>query len=292
MPIPGLHLLGDSHAPQAPQQGSGASNESKSKGPKPRTSKGNKDLKPWQVRAQAKTQRKAVLPPDEKVYPSASSGGIPEPSAAYLQQSLCDPTRLPAPRRILVVMDLNGTLLHRPQKTRPSHFVARPHAANFLKYCLSTFHVAIWSSARPENVGKMVAKLLTPDQVKQCLVIWARDRFGLSHEDYNSKVQVYKRLDTVWQDERVATAHPDAANGGKWDQSNTVLVDDSLEKGRSEPFNILALPEFSGLANEKAEVLPQVHDYLNELSWQADISSYMRATRFALDAKYKLPSQR
>lgn len=225
-----------------------------------------------------------------RTVPSAASGGVPDPKQEYLLHALAPPSTLAAPRRILIVMDLNGTLLYRPQRHRPFHFVARPHADRFLRYCLDTFHLAIWSSARPENVNKMVSRLLTPEECERCLLIWARDQFGLSAEDYDTRVQCYKRLSLVWNDPRVAAAHPDAANGGRWDQSNTVLVDDSLEKGRTEPFNILALPEFSGLANETAEVLPQVHDYLNALSWQADVSRYMRQNPFKLDPKYSLPA--
>jgi hypothetical protein len=137
----------------------------------------------------------------------------------------------------------------------------------------------------------MVEKLLTLEQREQCLVIWGRNSFGLSEADYMTKVQVYKRLTTIWTNPRVMAAHPRASKGGLWDQTNTILVDDSFEKGRSEPFNILTLPEFSGLAREIPNVLPQVHDYLNELSYQADISRFVRRSPFQLDPKYVLPEE-
>lgn len=228
-------------------------------------------------------------PPKPRQPPSLSSGGIPSPSTHYLTQSLAPPTLLPQPRRILVILDLNGTLLHRPSPRRPSHFVERPHARSFLKYCLDTFHLAIWSSARPQNVNNMVAQLLTPDECARCVVVWARDRLGLSGDDYDARVQVYKRLSSLWDDPRVRASHPDAAAGSCWDQSNTVLVDDSREKGRSEPYNILPVPEFSGLQAESPHVLPQVHDYLNALCFQADVSRYMRENPFRLDSGYTLP---
>ncbi|KAM0343296.1 hypothetical protein ACHAPU_008746 [Fusarium lateritium] len=221
--------------------------------------------------------------------PSKASGGVPNPTAQYLAQAKLDPERLAKPRRVLIVMDLNGTLLHRPNKRRPFHFTERPHATTFLSYLLETFHVAIWSSARPENVNKMVEQLLTPEQVGQCLVVWGRDSFGLSGEDYNSKVQVYKRLTTIWTNPRVMAAHPQAHKGGLWDQTNTILVDDSFEKGRSEPFNMLTLPEFTGLPKETPNVLPQVHDYINELAHQADISRFVRQSPFKPDPDYILP---
>ncbi|KAL7931237.1 HAD-like domain-containing protein [Trichoderma chlorosporum] len=229
------------------------------------------------------------LPRDERVAPSKASGGIPNPTPLYIAQALAPPSSLRQPRRILVVVDLNGTLLYRPNKRNPFNFIQRPHAREFLDYCVDTFHVAIWSSARPENVDKMVSQLLSPQQRARCLVVWGRDRFGLSPADYSARVQCYKRLSSIWDDPRVAAAHPAAARGQRWDQTNTVLVDDSAEKGRSEPYNILQLPEFEGLANEPANVLPQVHDYLNALCYQANISSYMRERPFRIDSNYRLP---
>ncbi len=227
--------------------------------------------------------------------PSAESGGVPDPSPLYLARSLGPSAVLPEPRRILVVMDLNGTLLFRPSKKRPFDFVERPHAREFMSYCLNTFVVAIWSSARPTNVNKMVARLLSPKQRSKCVITWARDQFGLSEEDYDMRIQCYKRLTRIWSDEQVMASHPDSASGMRWDQTNTILVDDSIEKGRSEPHNILQIPEFSGVQNEPAHVLPQVHDYLNQLSYQADISRFVRQTPFKLNPHYTLavagPSQ-
>lgn len=238
--------------------------------------------------------------PKARQKPSPQSGGIPDPSEAYLAQAtgpvapsgqaLPAPLPLPRPRQILVILDLNGTLLYRPDRRHSGNFIARPHAEPFLSYCLDTFVLAIWSSAKPENVRKMVAKLLTPAQAARCVVIWARDKLGLCADDYSARVQVYKRLSVVWADERVQQAHPGHDAGARWDQTNTVLVDDSAEKGRSEPYNILPLPEFSGPSGEVPNVLPQVHDYLNALCYQPDISRYMRRNPFTLDPEYALPA--
>jgi hypothetical protein len=254
--------------------------------PKPHKKKQRaRDVKAARFRSKSPKSDDAAKPHQQ---PSAASGGVPSPSAVYLYQSLPPPTLLAQPRSILVILDLNGTLLHRPTRRRPTKFVERPHAQEFLKYCLDTFYLAIWSSARPENVNYMAERLLTPAQREKCVVIWARDRFGLSQDDYDSKVQVYKRLSKIWNDPAVRASHPDAQHGGAWDQSNTVLVDDSREKGRSEPYNILPIPEFSGLEGAVPHVLPQVHDYLNTLCLQTDVSRYMRQHPFALDANYAL----
>ncbi|TQS31847.1 hypothetical protein Golomagni_07858 [Golovinomyces magnicellulatus] len=220
--------------------------------------------------------------------PSAASGGVPSATNRYLTQVARPPSQINQPRRILIIMDLNGTLLYRPTKRKPFHFVERPHAQQFLHYCINNFAVAIWSSARPQNVGKMVDRLLTPDLRSKCVVIWGRDKLGLSKDDYDAKVQVYKRLTAIWADPQVKASHPEAETGGCWDQTNTVLIDDSEEKGRSEPYNMLQIPEFAGIETELPNVLPQVHDYINTLCGQSDISSYIRRSPFVLDSGYCL----
>ncbi|KAI9158751.1 hypothetical protein HJFPF1_06749 [Paramyrothecium foliicola] len=238
------------------------------------------------------TKQDANDPREARHPPSEESGGVPEPTIKYLLQAQAPSRLLPEPRPILIVMDLNGTLLHRPQKRRPFHFIERPHTKPFISYCLDNFYFAIWSSARPDNVEKMVERLLTPEQVRRCILVWGRDKFGLSSTDYNSRVQCYKRLTQVWSDPRIIASHPAAASGVRWDQSNTVLVDDSKEKARSEPHNILQIPDFTGLANECPNVLPQVHDYLNTLCYQSDISGYVRENPFKLDSSYTLTRER
>ncbi|KAJ0168848.1 Uncharacterized protein CTA2_9832 [Colletotrichum tanaceti] len=229
--------------------------------------------------------------------PSALSGGVPEPSPEYLHQASLPSTLLPTPRPILIVMDLNGTLLHRPNRRQATSFVERPHARRFLQYCLDTFHVVVWSSARPSNVQSMCDQLLLlgplghPDRGsyrRRVLAIWGRDRFGLTEADYKLRVQVYKRLELVWREKNIQAAHPDAAHGGVWDQTNTVLVDDSSEKARREPYNLLRVPEFFGDANEPGYIVPQVHDYLNALCHQSDVSAYMRENPFEARKDYRL----
>ncbi|KAF6812867.1 phosphoprotein phosphatase [Colletotrichum sojae] len=237
---------------------------------------------------------------DKIVAPSLASGGVPDPTPEYLHRASMPPTVLPSAKPILIVMDLNGTLLYRPSRKNATSFVERPHAKRFLQYCLDTFHVVVWSSARPANVQSMCDQLLLgppggggpnadrAEYRRRVLGIWGRDKFGLSKADYNLRVQVYKRLDMVWQDPRVMASHPDYQYGGRWDQSNTVLIDDSVEKARSEPYNLLRIPEFFGGTEEPDFVVPQVHDYLNSLCYQSDISAYMRTNPFQVREDYEL----
>jgi hypothetical protein len=110
---------------------------------------------------------------------------------------------------------------------------------------------------------------------------WGRDRLGLSQRDYNEKVQVYKRLEQVWSDEGIAAKHPYKEHGWIWDQSNTVLIDDSVLKAASEPDNLVLLPEFKGnVQAEDGSVLKKLIDYLELLKFQKNVSSYIHANPF------------
>ena len=236
-----------------------------------------------------------------RLAPSAGSGGVPEPTALYLDGAALPSALIPTARHILVVIDLNGTLLYRPNSHRqPRYFVLRPGAQSFLSFCLSNFRVMIWSSARPGNVSAMLSQLpLTPKQRGDIIAVWGRDKFGLSPEDYTRRVQCYKRLSKVWDNPLVKSSYPHGYNDhgifvpeeerkkleekgewvkGSWSQGNTVLIDDSKEKARSEPYNAVEIPEFKGDMAE--DVLPRVRGYLERLARQADVSTFMRVQPF------------
>lgn len=215
--------------------------------------------------------------------PSEESGGVPDASAEYLRQAAVPSTRLDTAQPLLVVVDLNGTLLHRPDGWRnPKKFVRRPYAALFLSYFVKTFWVVFWSSARPENVTHLCRSLITAEAMQKVVSIWDRSKFGLTKEDYYKRVQCYKRLTSLWADPEVARSHPTYSEGGRWSQANTVLIDDSPEKARTEPFNVISVPEFLGKDDVYEAILPRVHDYVNELCFESDVSAYMKAIPFVV----------
>ncbi len=220
--------------------------------------------------------------------PCLESGGVPEPTFEYLKSSKMPPLQNPQPRKILVVIDLNGTVLHRPSFRNPIAFIERPYGREFLSYCINTFKVVIWSSAQPANVQKMCNQLLTRSDRQNVVSIWGRDRFGLTAEDFVSRVMCYKRLDLLWDDPIIAGQHPEATFGKNWSQEDTVLVDDSIEKGRSHPYNLICLPEFVRDPQEPGCVLPQVHDYINACARYTNVSAYMRNNPFRVNPDFKL----
>ncbi|KAK3633333.1 hypothetical protein LTR56_015901 [Elasticomyces elasticus] len=198
----------------------------------------------------------------------------PDPTWSYLKQAEQPPGVLPnmAFRPLLVILDLNGTLLYR--KNRKTSFTARPHVSEFLWYLMNNHKVMIWSSAREHTVQTIIEQIFRPEHLAQLVAVWARDKLRLSPEQYKSRVQVYKQLSWVWRDDVIADSgmHDDC-----WAQDNTVLIDDSEAKAASEPFNLIKIDEFEGKPEQlETDVLGQVVDYLEVLKCARDVSSAIR----------------
>ncbi|KAK4688169.1 hypothetical protein P7C73_g1940, partial [Tremellales sp. Uapishka_1] len=202
---------------------------------------------------------------------SASSSRRPSPSPApppvtlppspYIDLSASCRTTSTTSRRLLV-LDLNGALVYRTAHTglaRKSY--PRPYLSAFLEYLFlpepagakRPWEVFVWSSAQPHNVRSMVEKAFGPRWIEgvwdeedmgrkndrekggegRLLGVWARDQMGLDEADYGRKVQTVKDLRKV---------HDHLALS--FDESNTVLLDDSPLKGVLQPWNQVVVPEY------------------------------------------------
>ncbi len=204
----------------------------------------------------------------------------PTPTATdlYLAQARLPVIRCAAPKKLLVVLDLNGTLLVRPNRMKPREFHIRPGVPHLLDYLFDHHRVMIYSSARPENVEAMVDALVSKKRASALAAIWGRDKLELTPEQYNDKVQVYKKLDKVWQDALIQATCP-----GKqcWNQTNTVLVDDSHLKALSQPHNLIQVTEFTKEKLDRQErrreleVIASIKAKLEELKWTFDVSRHI-----------------
>ncbi|KAF8534617.1 HAD-like domain-containing protein, partial [Trichophaea hybrida] len=209
----------------------------------------------------------------------------PVPSEIYLEKSLKPSTRLSLPAQLLVILDLNGTLLYRTKGRSAAGSsltpTLRPGLREFLAYLLSNFKVMIWTSARPENAARMVNAAFKEDEKGKLLAVWGRDTLGLTQAQYNAKVQVYKVLSRIWEGEFMVY-HPDQPDSIVFDQTNTVLFDDSTEKAVGHPYNHVHIPEFLATKDQiKSDaVLRQCIDYLEEVKWQSNVSEFIRQHPF------------
>jgi hypothetical protein len=199
----------------------------------------------------------------------------PDPSQSYLDLANQEPVQYESVKKpLLVVLDLNGTLLHRPQKGG-SNAKHRPGTRSFIQYLAEEHYIMVWSSAKPDNVKNMCKKLFNKETSRTRIGIWTRENFGLSPQDYGRKVQVYKRLSKIWQNPKLSRR----STGDsliQFDQTNTVLLDDSREKAASEPFNLVEIDTFEGNNQTKQDTLWQVREYLEILRSYTNVSAYIR----------------
>ena len=229
-------------------------------------------------RHREKSSSSPAIPAKPKLSFSPFSLPVPHPTNQYVVQAFPEPEKLPTPRSLLIILDLNGTLLNRKR----NHLVLRPWLSEFLEYCLGNHTVMVWSSATPETVRSVCERIFTPDQRKQVLREWGRDTLDLTVTEYYEKIQVYKRLDKIWDDATLQSNHPDAYNLGCWSQADTVLIDDSVLKAQKQPFNHIKVPEFIRSPKKASEddVLCQVVAYLEELRKWDDVSRFIKKDPF------------
>ncbi|KAL5739234.1 hypothetical protein ACOSQ2_028414 [Xanthoceras sorbifolium] len=146
-------------------------------------------------------------------------------------------------RKKLLILDLNGLLVDivsRPPKDHKADakiakcaVFRRPFCLDFLRFCFERFEVAVWSSRIKKNVEKVVDYLMG-DLKHKLLFCW-----DLSHCTATSfrtlenkhKVMVFKELRRIWEND-----DPNFSwKKGDFNESNTLLVDDSPYKGLLNP---------------------------------------------------------
>lgn len=207
----------------------------------------------------------------------------PTTTKEYDAEARQTPERLDAPKKLLVILDLNGTLLYRNRASATKKCYMRPGVTPFVQYLFDNHVVMVYTSATAPSATAMVNSFLHPNYRSKLAAVWARDKLDLTEEQYKSKVQVYKKLDKVWADVAIQQTAP---TGTKWDQSNTVLIDDSKLKALAQPHNLLQVPEYDRSCDpDKAKkddrakrykmqqnIVHQLQLKLDELKYQVNVS--------------------
>jgi hypothetical protein len=237
---------------------------------------------------------------------------VPSPTQAYLQQSSQEPQQSPSKRPLLIILDLNGTLIFRKKRIFPPKFARRAGLDQFLAALIKNYSVMIWSSSQPPTVNAVCEQIFPGAMHDQVVALWGRDKFGLTQRQYNNKLQVYKQLHKVWETPSIQGAFPgneglrddpsgpvtttrkamvqkasaklqaktntkNLQPGHRWDQTNTILIDDSKLKALSEPFNILEIPEFTNDPKvDESTLFAKILHRLDILSHHDDVSKVLR----------------
>ncbi|KND01189.1 uncharacterized protein SPPG_04279 [Spizellomyces punctatus DAOM BR117] len=159
-------------------------------------------------------------------------------------------------RTILLILDINGTLLERVKKTAEKRAARanplcpeapnfrlnrarcyyRPYLDTFIDHIFQHFEVAAWTSAMPKNADPMFSHIFG-DYASKLAFGWNRSHcsdIGGRDRDWEAK----KDLRKVWAD-RTVNPH------GRWTERNTILIDDTSSKASFTPANCLHLPTFT-----------------------------------------------
>ncbi|KAG0197687.1 hypothetical protein BGX28_008798 [Mortierella sp. GBA30] len=144
----------------------------------------------------------------------------------------------------------------------------------------------VWSSARAESVRAMLNAGLSKKAIQKLDRIWDRSHFNLHDVDYSRKVLTLKDLEFVWEEieaERANATEKELSSGQKYDtcfdQTNTVLIDDSEEKAQLQPHNCIVLKTFDeALARDGTDnELLNVIEYMRVLQYQRNVSAFVRS---------------
>ncbi|KAG8836497.1 hypothetical protein FRC18_011267 [Serendipita sp. 400] len=150
----------------------------------------------------------------------------------------------------LVILDLNGTLVFR-SKSNGSAF-RRPYLQSFVNYLFhpsvatanssavpgppispGPLQIMVWSSAQPQNVGKMVQKAFGT-KAGSLIAVWDRTHCGLTEAQYHRKSPTTKDLAKPWK-----------SLAGPHSSKTTVLIDDSVDKAVFQPNNHICVIEYT-----------------------------------------------
>ncbi|KAI5289316.1 hypothetical protein KEM54_004083 [Ascosphaera aggregata] len=211
---------------------------------------------------------------------------IPQPSDEYFTRVAEPPKVLDKPRRLFVVLDLNRTLIYRPAML--GKFIRRPYLEQFMETIVEDHNAMIWTTSKPDTVKQVLPSAFKGRIRRKLCDVWDRKSFGLNKLQYNSKTQVYKDLDKVWMDIKLQRKREEQTKlnrkklpqtkiiRGFWNQSNTVLVDDSWQKGLPQPFNMLEVPALRENNADDTVTLRTVLRQLRVLSYYSDVSCKIR----------------
>ncbi|KNC80909.1 hypothetical protein SARC_06750 [Sphaeroforma arctica JP610] len=185
----------------------------------------------------------------------------------------------------LVVLDLNGLLVHRTRgqnfSTHPNHkfiknlqgkpqgVLIRPYVVEFIDFLFTHFHVAVWSSMMDKNVRSIMEVVFRPEDLKRVYFLLHQGSCDVAkHPENKHKPLLIKDLHKVWR----ADVH--------FTKENTLLIDDSKLKARRNPSNLLFNPEEWVGDMEDTALSPEggyIYTWMDGFSkWTGSVADYVK----------------
>lgn len=114
----------------------------------------------------------------------------------------------------LVIFDLNGVLINKHGK-----FSKKLEDTDLIiNFAFENYDVAVWSSAKLDNINKTLSKILTSEQISKLVFIFSQENC-VAVKGKNKYYPIFtKPLFKVWE---IYT---------EYGVDNTIIVDDSIEK--------------------------------------------------------------
>ncbi|KAL3838212.1 hypothetical protein ACJIZ3_022803 [Penstemon smallii] len=198
-------------------------------------------------------------------------------------------------RRKLLVLDINGLLadivMPAPKNCRGDiHMLGRaifrrPFYDDFLKFCFHNFDVGIWSSRSRRVIDKVVDYLLG-DQKYKLLFCWDMSyctQTGFKTLDQRHKPLVCKVLQKIWDAD-----FPNLPwKKGDYNETNTLLLDDSPYKALLNPLHTAVFPCSYDYRNRNDKSLGPGGDlrvYLEGLLTSENVQKYVEQHPFGQSA--------
>lgn len=194
-------------------------------------------------------------------------------------------------KKRLIVLDINGLLadvVSPPPKDRVADktiarraIFKRPFYHEFLEFCFQKFEVGIWSSRLKKNVDRVIDYLL-PCLKNKLLFYWDLSHCTETHfktlENKHKKV-VFKDLRKLWD-----KLDPNLPwEKGYYNESNTLLLDDSPYKALLNPPNTSVFPHTFSYHDENDNSLGEggeLRVYLDGLTKAEDMRKYVEEHPF------------
>ncbi|KAE9619970.1 hypothetical protein Lal_00040341 [Lupinus albus] len=186
----------------------------------------------------------------------------------------------------LIVLDVNGLLADivcpAPKDHKADAMIARraifkrPYYFEFLNFCFQNFEVGLWSSRRKENVRRIVDYLMG-DMKNKLLFCW-----DISHcTETSFKTLENRHKDLVFKDLRKIWDKHDPNlpwKKGYYNESNTLLLDDSPYKALLNPVHTSVFPHTFSYQNKSDNSLApggNLREYLDGLAKAENMSKYV-----------------
>ncbi|KAJ6370109.1 hypothetical protein OIU76_028390 [Salix suchowensis] len=117
----------------------------------------------------------------------------------------------------------------------------RPFCDDFLRFCFQKFDVGVWTSRTKRNMNPLI-DFLFGDSRHKLLFCWDQSHCtdtGFTTVENTSKPMFLKELKKIWE-YLESTPH---LNKGEYDESNTLLLDDSPYKALCNPVHTAIFPQ-------------------------------------------------